>query len=404
MKTNQKTGISLIVLVITIIVMLILAGAIILALNNANIIDRADEAATKSNIANAKQVAVLAKAEYELMSNVERGEVTLRNYIEDKLEEAGLKSEIDKVIDGEGNIFTKTIVEGVVIPEGFYYVGGTKAGGLVISDDFADKGKGITHEKAIELQGNQFVWVPVENFSEFVRYDFKNNTTLNVSYKEIVPEVGKDREVEKMYASVKKYKGFYVGRYETGIAEGMEKPTGSTLDLADGTNRPQIKQGIDVWNRIPWGGTEAVEAYDGYQGNDSANGAVKVARSMYPDNNKNITGVVSTLIYGVQWDAIVRWYKASGINIQDSSAYGNYAGGGGLKVAGAESNYQKNNIYDLAGNVFEWTMEANGSTYRINRGGLSTVNGADYPVSYRSNSAPSYWNFSVGFRVVAYIK
>ncbi|MDD2627515.1 MAG: hypothetical protein PHR25_02260, partial [Clostridia bacterium] len=273
-------------------------------------------------------------------------------------------------------------------------------------DNVEDEGKGTSHKTNAEdfLKGNQFVWVPVENFSEFIRYDFKNNKTLDASYKEITPETGKDREVEKMYASVQRYKGFYVGRYEAGIAEGMTKPTDSTLALADGTNIPQIKQGIDVWNRIPWGGTENVEAYDGYQGNDSANGAVKVARSIYPNEPNNTKGVVSHLIYGVQWDAIVRWYKASGINIQDSSAYGNYAGGGGLKVTGAEASYQKNNIYDLAGNVLEWTMEANSSNYRINRGGISTVNGADFPVSYRSNSNPSYWNFSVGFRVVAYIK
>ncbi|MDD2628222.1 MAG: hypothetical protein PHD20_05010, partial [Clostridia bacterium] len=176
MKTNKGKGISLIVLVITIIVMIILAGAIILSLNSSNIIDRANEATTKSNISNAKQVAMLANAEYELMSDTEKEEITLRKHVEDKLKEAGFKEdEIDNVIDGKGNLFKRTIVDGVVIPEGFFHVGGTKTEGLVISDNVEDEGKGTSHKTNAEdfLKGNQFVWVPVENFSEFIRYDFK---------------------------------------------------------------------------------------------------------------------------------------------------------------------------------------------------------------------------------------
>ncbi|MDD2628126.1 MAG: hypothetical protein PHR25_04440 [Clostridia bacterium] len=409
MKTNKRKGISLTVLVITIIVMIILAGAILLSLNSSNIIDKANEATTKSNISNAKQVVMLANAEYELMSDVEKGEKKLRQYIEDKLVEAGFKeNEIDNVIDGQGNLYKRTIVEGVVIPEGFFHVGGTKAEGLVISDNVEDEGQGTTHQTNAEnfLKGNQFVWVPVENFSEFVRYDFKSNTTLGGSYREIIPEAGKDREVEKMYASVEKYKGFYVGRYEAGIAEGMTKPTSSNgLALADGSNLPQIKQGIDVWGNIPWGGTTSVKAYDGYQGDDSANGAVKVARSVYPNNLSNTRGVVSHLIYGVQWDAIMRWYKNSGINLKNSETYGNYSdsigeastGRGELQKTGHNAAWQKKNIYDLAGNIWEWTMEAYTSLSRVNRGGHYSNGGTLYPVSNRYGTNPSfrwYYRFS----------
>ena len=59
----------------------------------------------------------------------------------------------------------------VPIPKGFYYVGGTEDGGLVISDNSADAGKGTSHEVAQTLQGNQFVWVPVEEPDEFKTRD-----------------------------------------------------------------------------------------------------------------------------------------------------------------------------------------------------------------------------------------
>ena len=67
-------------------------------------------------------------------------------------------------------------VEGVKIPEGFYYVGGTKEEGIVISDNIEDLGKGDSSEAAENLKGNQFVWIPVENFDEFKREHFGTET------------------------------------------------------------------------------------------------------------------------------------------------------------------------------------------------------------------------------------
>ncbi|MDD2627972.1 MAG: hypothetical protein PHR25_06340 [Clostridia bacterium] len=393
MKTK---GISLIVLVITIIIMIVLAGTIILSLNSSNIIGRAEEATRKSNIANAKQVAVLANAEYELMSDADRGEKTLKKHVEDKLNQAGFK-------ESEYNVTEKGTVYDIksIIPEGFYHAGGTVEEGLVISDNIEDEGQGTSHGTI--LKGNQFVWVPVENLNEFIRYDFKNDKVLSIYYEEIMPEEGQNREVEKMYASVQKYKGFYVGRYEAGVAEGMGEPTSSTVELADGTNLPQIKQKIDVWNFIPWGGTSSdISSYDGFRGNDSANGAVKVARSLYPDNSQNTKGLVSHLIYGVQWDAIVRWYKNSGIDVKDSSTYGHYSKVDRMKVTGSSENYQKKNIYDLAGNVYEWTMEAD-SSLRIARGG-HYYPGSEVPISTRYSASVVTPQEGVGFRIASYIK
>ena len=83
----------------------------------------------------------------------------------------------------------------------------------------------------------------------------------------------------------------------------------------------------------------------------------------------NETGATSTLIYGTQWDATMTFLSdVTNLNvsnkpyIQDSTEMGNYSGT--LKTTGQ---YAVKNIYDLAGNVFEWTMERCISDYRVRR-------------------------------------
>ena len=148
-------------------------------------------------------------------------------------------------------------VDGVKIPEGFFYCGGTKQEGIVISDV---KGDDLENTK----QGNQFVWVPVENFEEFVRQDFKEEipngdfiTTqaTNGKYYESVAN-GKDEgtQVEEMYKSVKTNKGFYIARFEAGETASSKK------NVIPKTN-------------IKWGATTQ----------DSAQGAVELAEKFASD-------------------------------------------------------------------------------------------------------------------------
>src|SRR5699024_156146 len=71
-------------------------------------------------------------------------------------------------------------VEGnVPIPVGFYYVGGTKNEGVVISDRRQDQqGKGTSHEQATNLEGNQFVWVPVK-VNQNIEIEVTSNSNLS---------------------------------------------------------------------------------------------------------------------------------------------------------------------------------------------------------------------------------
>ncbi len=89
MKNIQKKGISLIVLVITIIIMIILAGAIILALNNSGIIGRAEEARDKNDNATIKEAANVAYAEWSLEHKLGNTNKSATEFVQERLNKQG---------------------------------------------------------------------------------------------------------------------------------------------------------------------------------------------------------------------------------------------------------------------------------------------------------------------------
>ena len=97
---KNKSGISLIVLVITIIVMIILAAAIILSLSNSGIIGKANKAKTDSDTANLKEYVNTLRAEWELMTVAEQTAAgSFEAYANKKLEKSGYKGAVGA--DGE---------------------------------------------------------------------------------------------------------------------------------------------------------------------------------------------------------------------------------------------------------------------------------------------------------------
>ena len=282
---------------------------------------------------------------------------------------------------------TTTIVDTVPIPDGFYYAGGSKDTGLVISDDPDDEiawnAATSTQPVSKELEGNQFVWVPVEKPDLFQRYDGYWNTgsgTTLQGFKDMCQEPASNAaswettEYNSMRTSVINNKGFYVARYEA--SEGTGESTGKV----------QSKAGAMPWVNIPWG-TSMTEV-----GNS---GAVYRAQNMYNDSEHAVT---STLIYGVQWDAIMNFIdsnysKENGTCnsfVSNSTGQGNYnedentnSWKNNLTSCGSSDDYRVKNIYDLAGNVFEWTMEAFTTVYRVFRGGGFFSSGSYYPASSR---------------------
>ena len=389
---NSEKGITLIALVITIVILIILATISINFVFNGGLIDRAeqardyyqnDEAYTDESVTN------------------------LTGYID------GLINGIEGGAGGSGAGEGTTTEDGVPIPAGFYYVGGTKEEGVVISDAPEDEGKGTSHAVAQTLVGNQFVWIPVEDDSAFERYDgyyngkLQNETVSGFFEACSEPYAGgytnEQSEFEAMKASVLANNGFYVGRYETGVdLDQVDMDSIEEIGIVEATmNATVVKQGEQVFNGIGWN--------DSGDMNDETGGAVELSKGFAEANG--YTSVTSTLIYGVQWDAIMNFIDPAyetGSCDTSSSFVANSTGKGWYDqsaptTTGSNESYAVKNIYDLGGNVFEWTMEAYGTRKRVPRGGGYGDSGLESPASFRNDYVPSDGGGNLGFRLALYL-
>ena len=122
-------------------------------------------------------------------------------------------------------------------------------------------------------------------------------------------------------------------------------------------------------------------------------GAVYLAKSFASQHN--YTSVTSTLTYGCEWDAMCRYIGDSQRRTTPTKSE--------PELTGSVATDVSKNIYDLAGNCWEWTMEAYGTFYRVARGGY---NGGANPVSYRSShfNNPPLNDDYISFRPTLYIK
>ena len=346
---KKNKGITLIALVITIIVLLILAGVSIAMLTGENgILTQAQK----------------AKEETE---NAQREEDAIINQYESYINQAtNTEAVVGEIVTGGNKPYTNNGT--AIIPEGFMIVPGLDdvEEGLVISDNASDTEK---EGETLVAEGNQFVWVPVPDFNEFKRHDFgvqgytndmfvTDKITENKFYEPAADGIANTTEVEKMYKSVKDNKGFYIGRYEAGTE--IERNENSTIE-----DEVLSKKNKFVYNYIGWNNDETMTTETG--------GAVEKARKFSEENG--YTNVTSTLIYGVQWDAVMRWLSKGTEEEQgwltDSSVKGNYLDSDSTNdpvKTGIIEKYQMKHIYDIAGNVSEWTMETNDIIHKVHRG------------------------------------
>jgi hypothetical protein len=199
-----------------------------------------------------------------------------------------------------------------------------------------------------------------------------------------------EKEFNNMVASVEKYGGFYIGRYETGNIN---------------QDTPVIQKGNTNISSQTW--------YNMYKRCKNIRGAN--------------TNVETGMIWGNQWDRTLMWLIETGSKTKeqiadDSTSWGNYYNAtfeyvnssgstatknenSSTRIPTGSAEYTKaNNIYDLAGNVRDWTMEANSTGYRVYRGGVYYNTGYDFPADNRNDYGPTYSNLSYGCRSALYIK
>ena len=364
------------------------------------------------------------------------------------------------VLEGNKYMHVETDASGdkVPVPNGF--VGSSVAGENEIDTGFViyegEEEVTDSNVQTAQTSRNQYVWIPVEDISKFYGtdtngkrwgkiYNFTTGTNSSNTFDEVTgtyannwsesngvmsissstsyrePDVLRERDTpyylrrygvsedsmldfllrqqtdfKKMINSVEKYGGFYIGRYEAG-------------DLSK--EQVVVQKGNTDISSQTW--------YAMYEKSKTLS-----------DNNNNIeTG----MIWGNQWDRTLMWLiecnakdettgKSKEEVIRDSTSWGNYnnatftytnsSGSTATKNSGistriptGSTEYTKaNNIYDLVGNVWDWTMEARGTGGRVSRGGYYISNGTNFPASLRFNYVPANSNSVYGTRATLYIK
>ena len=307
----------------------------------------------------------------------------------------------------------KEVREGnIPIPQGYNYIKGDKIGGAVITDAAT----------GVEKTGNEFVWVPVDTLSNMAVVTSGTDANGNINYRGVLYNWGTDatgntaydwsadstsfrepanlsgsydsksknsswtstlyqEEYNKMIKSVSQYGGFYVGRYEMSLnseTKNAESKYGATSATAESTS---AKQWYGLYNK---------------------------AKTYAPENASQ--KVVSSMIWGSQYDAMLKWMKGNKINVTSSSPTDLSIGTTSkntTRVTGGANNGQTvskdklSNIYDLLGNSIEWTQEANDTYYRVRRGGTYDFSLAP---SFRFGYYPTGTNSSFGSRLTLYIK
>lgn len=361
------------------------------------------------------------------------------------------KSKINgKAIESENvNIVYDT--DGIAVPVPKGYVASEVEGehtvrtGFVIYEDIDGSGnpvRGLEGEKVgvyntnpnsawvASCQRNQFVWVPVPDTSriyeeipnttkktaklwnfgatertilkkEKVAYpepgvvegydnekNFANNFLQGYTKEKFLKEL--ERDFENTINSIEKYGGFYIGRYELGNIK---------------SEKPVVRRMIDISELK---GERLYKLYH-ISGNITKNDSVQ-------------TGI----IWGCLWDETLQWLIESGSKTQEeiaknSTEWGNYSnaeltytttsgstntkksGNNSRLPTGSSEKTKANNIYDMAGNMFDWTLEGNGFGYRCARGGRCSNTG-NYVANTRSYGHPGGDLVNYGYRAYFYIK
>ena len=399
-KLKESKGITLIALVITIIVLLILAGVTIATLTGDNgILGKANDAKTQTEQAKEDEnlkIAIAGSYGTDGKLNLKDLKDNLTNQgIDYDKNNTGFPLEVKvngekKKIDANGNIIesiqslktkgtvfkdTTTLEDTygnqVKIPKGFKIANDSATdvtGGIVIED--------ATYTNTI---GSQFVWIPVgtgenaikkankekvdialgryeftKTTSEYSGSSFTEDTTANHNsdYKNAIA-----KDIEQFKTSVKNNHGYYIGRYEAGVVDYNSSVSTSNSDYKinwtgyTGDNIKLVcKKEQQVWNYV------------------TQNKASELSRDMYGSEAK----VTSDLINSYAWDTAIVFVQKCGKE-SNSSTYSRTWGHSsitegmpqatGTNILTETSKVDKQcNIFDMAGNCLEWTTETYSSS------------------------------------------
>ena len=380
MLKNKNKGITLIALVITIIILLILAGISISALTNQGLFKNAKTAQKETE-----------KAEAEQGQRLNEYEDEINKYLENEDENTkAFKEKVGKVLSTTDNTELKDAKNNkIVVPAGFKIINGATT---------VDKGIVIEDVTETATKGSQFVWVPVGTITKadgttatitLGRYDFNSTTGKESAYSSTyVEEDSNDSSTLKKYGntiakSITNFKnsvvqngGYYIGRYEARTATARSAKDNALTQITE-------KGTENVYNYV----TQLQ--------------AAELSQNMY-----TIDKFTSDLMNSYAWDTAIVFIQKCGTNNKYSRQNSlNTA----LLQTGTNSLTDTSkidvqcNIYDMASNIEEWTTETSSfsSNPCVDRGGYYNRSGIYTSSRYPSLTSDSY--DGIGFRPLLYL-
>ena len=449
-KANK--GITLIALVITIIVLLILAGVSIATLTGDNgILTKAQTAKEKNDAAEKEETQKLLQAEANMnLEETEYNGVRIPAGMAPTRKEG--ESTVDEglvAVDKNGNEWVWIEVPKSEMPENIKFVNetGYSEDDKTNCDSITTALKTYAKSYTEGSKGQERNWTD-EWYAKDGESYITENTATEERQKELKTGCGLTlneykETYQKMIKSVYKNGGFWIGRYEAGIdgttgADEESLKLGRTESSARIDNVSTAPKAISQKDAIPYNYVRCSEAQ-------------KLAKEMAPDSSKT-----SSLMFGIQWDLVCKYLEVkSNLNEPDintdSQKWGNYYNveipitSSNAKSAylyynnsdekyyfsnewtkmtettkqavdsnkencillstGASEKTKILNIYDFAGNEFEWTLEhATAGSYGpcSFRGGAFNYDSSNSPASYRydRNTPDAFSNYS--FRPALY--
>ena len=492
MKIKQSKGITLIALVITIIVLLILAGVTISMLTGENGILKqatsAKDTTDKSEFEEQVKLAVMAskvndKGAIDLttleaeIGKIKGTEIT-KNGTENNLPWTVKKGSYEVTITAEGTITTNTTGKDEDAKIDYGTKKPTEDTRTVIEQATSAKPEGSTIDSntnsdtgivMIDSNQNEWVWVEVPSTvftsatsstdydnikADLIAYasDYRegkkgqgcnwtdewyamDEETLVTASTEGLTDAQKllnngcgltyneyNTNYKKMLSSIYTNKGFYIGRYEAGIAGSDDDTSLARYERKEITS--SSPKAVSKKDMIPYNYVYCSDAQ-------------QLANEMSTGNK------TSSLMYGIQWDLVCKFLEVKGnwdttektaqyYIKEDSTSWGNYRNSkftinstkakkynssnksyddmtgektsSMLLTTGASEQNKKMNIYDFAGNELEWTLEKTTNTNNpcSSRGGYYGGSGYNIPASNRGNLSTTYSNNLIGLRVSLY--
>ena len=421
-KIKQEKGITLIALVVTIVVLLILAGVSVNALfGNSGIIEKAKEAQNKMNQATQKDLDAINELNNWIDGKINGssgGNTTGGNTTggDDTSTTQKISTLVGKVVD-KNTKAEDAYGNKITIPKGFKVLAkgtSTESASYTYSgNNIPAVQDGIVIENGTD--GNQFVWVPVgtiknkdgstntitlgrySNFAKqngtYVPAQNANNctqeVTINTYFKELstfregntatdsTAQNATARNLAEFISTSLSNGGYYIARFEA---------SGTASKITSKYNQTVL-------------------------GNITQPNAAKVAREMYGEVKENNELVyASDLVNSYAWDTAIIFIQTYSTET-DASSYASQNKSTSFANTG-KSNDKYCNIFDMSGNADEWTTEY--STYSSNsgfypcvhRGGYydTDIGKAYYCTSYRSYNYTTDSYSSNSLRSLLYVK